>query len=45
MTNLLNKKNENEKSMSATLKIFQKKIEKLLKQNDEVSKISLFHFE
>lgn len=37
MSNLLKKKNEDEKSMTATLKILQKKIEKLQKQNDEVS--------
>jgi len=39
MSNLLKKKNEDEKSMSTTLQIFQKKIEKLQKQNDEVSEM------
>lgn len=38
MSNLLKKKNEDEKSMTITLKTCQKKIEKLLKQNDEVRK-------
>lgn len=37
LSNLLKKKNEDEKSMSVTLSVFQKKIEKLQKQNDEVS--------
>lgn len=38
MSNLLKKKNEDEKSTNITLKIYQKKMEKLLKQNDEVRK-------
>lgn len=37
MSNLLKKKNEDEKSANATLKIMQKKMEKLRKKNDEVS--------
>lgn len=42
MSNLLKKKNEDEKSMIMTLKLLQKKIEKLQKQNDEVSKMVFF---
>ncbi|XP_025192871.1 cilia- and flagella-associated protein 58-like [Melanaphis sacchari] len=37
-SNLLKKKNEDEKSMIMTLKLLQKKIEKLQKQNDEGNK-------
>lgn len=39
MSNLLKKKNEDEKSMAITLKVLQKKIQNLQKHNDEVSKI------
>lgn len=45
MSNLLKKKNEDEKSMVITLKTYQKKIEKLLKQNDEVRKTDFCHLE
>ncbi|XP_027854297.2 cilia- and flagella-associated protein 58-like isoform X2 [Aphis gossypii] len=38
MSNLLKKKNEDEKSMIMTLKLLQKNIEKLQKQNDEGNK-------
>ncbi|KAL5233330.1 hypothetical protein ACI65C_000740 [Semiaphis heraclei] len=38
MSNLLKKKNEDEKSMIMTLKLLQKKIEKLQKQNEEGNK-------
>lgn len=44
MSNLLKKKNEDEKSMTVMLKTLQKKIEKLQKYNDEVSKIFFFSF-
>lgn len=44
MSNLLKKKNEDEKSMIMTLKLLQKNIEKLQKQNDEVGKIFYFFF-
>lgn len=40
--NLLKKKNEDEKSMTTTLKVLQKKLEKLQKQNNEVSKKNYF---
>jgi len=43
MSNLLKKKNEDEKSMIMTLKLLQKKIEKLQKQNDEVSEMVFFY--
>jgi len=43
MSNLLKKKNEDEKSMIMTLKLLQKKIEKLQKQNDEVGEMSFFY--
>jgi hypothetical protein len=36
MSNLLKKKNEDEKSITTTLKTLKKKIEILQKQNDEV---------
>ncbi|KAF0771613.1 cilia- and flagella-associated protein 58-like [Aphis craccivora] len=43
MSNLLKKKNEDEKSMIMTLKLLQKNIEKLQKQNDEVDKNKLIN--
>jgi len=43
MSNLLKKKNEDEKSMIMTLKLLQKKIEKLQKQNDEVGEMGFFY--
>lgn len=39
MLNVLKKKNADEKSMTTTLKLLQKKIEKLQKQNDEVGEM------
>lgn len=42
MSNSLKKKNEEEKSMNVTLNISRKKLEKLQKQNDEVSQNCVF---
>lgn len=41
MSNSLRKKNDDEKSTAAALKASQKKVEKLQKQNDEVSVIKI----
>jgi len=43
MSNVLKKKNEDEKSMIMTLKLLQKKVENLQKQNDEVGEIGFFY--
>jgi len=45
MSNSLRKKNDDEKSTAAALRALQKKVEKLQKQNDEVSTVKIvLHF-